>query len=114
LFRREPLVLDEMAFALAGCQVRCAGRCCCPAVRRLIGASGLQPAQPEPGTQPDLQLLQRQPRGFHRTDAAGYVFWSERVLELDAINPQVAAIRRARWTAGAPWPNPTVARPAKP
>jgi aminopeptidase N len=28
---------------------------------------------------------------FHRTDAAGYVFWSERVLELDAFNPQVAA-----------------------
>jgi aminopeptidase N len=31
------------------------------------------------------------PSGFHRTDAAGYVFWSERVLELDAFNPQVAA-----------------------
>ena len=31
------------------------------------------------------------PGAFHRSDAAGYVFWSERVLELDAINPQVAA-----------------------
>ena len=31
------------------------------------------------------------PSGFHRVDAAGYVFWSERVLELDAFNPQVAA-----------------------
>ena len=28
---------------------------------------------------------------FHRSDAAGYVFWSERVLELDSFNPQVAA-----------------------
>lgn len=28
---------------------------------------------------------------FHRIDAAGYVFWSERVLELDSFNPQVAA-----------------------
>jgi aminopeptidase N len=28
---------------------------------------------------------------FHRTDAAGYVFWSERVLEIDSFNPQVAA-----------------------
>ncbi len=40
------------------------------------------------------------PAGFHRSDAAGYVFWSERVLELDAINPQVAArLARAldRW-----------------
>jgi aminopeptidase N len=40
------------------------------------------------------------PSAFHRTDAAGYVFWSERVLELDAFNPQVAArLARAldRW-----------------
>ena len=40
------------------------------------------------------------PAAFHRTDASGYVFWSERVLELDAFNPQVAArLARAmdRW-----------------
>ena len=38
--------------------------------------------------------------GFHRTDAAGYVFWSELVADLNAINPQVAArLARAldRW-----------------
>ncbi len=28
---------------------------------------------------------------FHRADGAGYLFWSERVVELDAMNPQVAA-----------------------
>jgi aminopeptidase N len=40
------------------------------------------------------------PGGFHRSDAAGYVWWSERVIELDAMNPQVAArLARAldRW-----------------
>ncbi|MDO9167331.1 MAG: aminopeptidase N C-terminal domain-containing protein, partial [Rhodoferax sp.] len=40
------------------------------------------------------------PGAFHRADAAGYVFWSERVMELDSINPQVAArLARAldRW-----------------
>ncbi len=40
------------------------------------------------------------PSAFHRRDASGYVFWSERVLELDAFNPQVAArLARAldRW-----------------
>ena len=40
------------------------------------------------------------PGGFHRPDAAGYVFWSDRVIELDGINPQVAArLARAldRW-----------------
>jgi aminopeptidase N len=31
------------------------------------------------------------PAAFHRADAAGYVFWAERVLELDALNPQIAS-----------------------
>ncbi len=31
------------------------------------------------------------PGAFHRPDAAGYVFWADRVLELDAANPQLAA-----------------------
>jgi len=42
----------------------------------------------------------RNPGAFHRADAAGYVFWAERVIELDAINPQLAArVARAldRW-----------------
>ena len=47
------------------------------------------------------------PGAFHRQDAAGYLFWSEQVLALDAINPQVAArLARAldRWQKLAePW-----------
>ncbi len=38
-----------------------------------------------------LVSLCRNPAAFHRRDASGYVFWAERVLELDAINPNVAA-----------------------
>ena len=41
------------------------------------------------------------PAAFHRADAAGYVFWSQQVLALDAFNPQVAArLARAldRWS----------------
>jgi aminopeptidase N len=41
------------------------------------------------------------PGGFHRSDAAGYAFWADRVLELDPLNPQLASrIARAldRWT----------------
>nr|HET7859571.1 aminopeptidase N [Caldimonas sp.] len=41
------------------------------------------------------------PGGFHRSDAAGYAFWADQVLELDAFNPQLASrIARAldRWT----------------
>jgi len=31
------------------------------------------------------------PIGFHRADGAGYQFLADRILELDAINPQIAA-----------------------
>ena len=52
-------------------------------------------------------LFRANPAAFHRADAAGYVFWADRVLELDAFNPQLAA-RMARtmdrWSALAePW-----------
>ena len=33
----------------------------------------------------------RNPGAFHRKDAAGYVFWADQVLALDAINTQMAA-----------------------
>jgi len=49
-----------------------------------------------------LRLCTGNPAAFHRADAAGYVFWAERLLELDTINPQVAArLARAmdRWSA---------------
>ena len=36
-------------------------------------------------------LCNHNPAAFHRADAAGYVFWAEQVLAIDAINPQVAA-----------------------
>ena len=38
-----------------------------------------------------MSLCIHNPAAFHRADAAGYVFWADRVLELDAINPQLAA-----------------------
>jgi aminopeptidase N len=47
-----------------------------------------------------FSLCSANPGAFHRLDAAGYVFWSERVLEIDTFNPQVAArLARAmdRW-----------------
>ncbi len=36
-------------------------------------------------------LAQFNPAAFHRSDAAGYVLWAEKLLELDALNPQLAA-----------------------
>ncbi len=49
-----------------------------------------------------MTLCRDNPAAFHRTDAAGYVFWADRLLELDALNPQIAArLARAmdRWSA---------------
>lgn len=46
-------------------------------------------------------LCMYNPAAFHRADAAGYVFWAERLLELDALNPQLASrLARAmdRWS----------------
>ncbi len=36
-------------------------------------------------------LCGHNPAAFHRADAAGYVLWSDKLLELDALNPQLAA-----------------------
>jgi aminopeptidase N len=49
-----------------------------------------------------MALCRSNPAAFHRSDAAGYVLWAEKVLELDAINPQLAArLARVmdRWSA---------------
>ena len=49
-----------------------------------------------------INLCTKNPAAFHRADAAGYVFWAEQLLALDAINPQLASrLARAmdRWSA---------------
>ena len=37
-----------------------------------------------------VSLCRDNPAAFHRADASGYVFWADRLIELDAINPSVA------------------------
>ena len=47
-------------------------------------------------------LFKENPAAFHRADAAGYVLWADRLMDMDAINPQVASrLARAldRWSA---------------
>jgi aminopeptidase N len=49
-----------------------------------------------------LFVLCNNPAAFHRTDARGYVLWAEKLLELDALNPQIAgrfARLMDRWNA---------------
>jgi aminopeptidase N len=98
LFRREELVLDKWFALQAGACDR--GGQVLPAVRQLMSHPDFTLRNPNRARSLIFSYCSANPGAFHRADAAGYVFWSERVIELDAINPQVAArLARAldRW-----------------
>jgi aminopeptidase N len=105
LFRDEPLVLDKWFALQAGAPDR--GGDVLPAVRQLMSHPDFNLRNPNRARSLVFSFCNANPGAFHRADAAGYVFWSERVIELDAINPQVAArLARAldRWRKLAePW-----------
>ena len=98
MFRDEPLVIDKWFALQGGCPDR--GGQVLPAVRQLMNHPDFNLRNPNRARSLIFSLCSANPGAFHRTDAAGYVFWSERVLEIDAFNPQVAArLARAldRW-----------------
>jgi aminopeptidase N len=98
LFKNEDLVLDKWFALQAGAPDR-SGQVL-PAVRQLMAHPDFNIRNPNRARSVIFSYCNANPGGFHRPDAAGYVYWSERVLELDGINPQVAArLARAldRW-----------------
>ncbi|QDL53853.1 aminopeptidase N [Rhodoferax aquaticus] len=98
MFKDEALVLDKWFALQAGTSDR--GGQVLPAVRQLLSHPDFNIRNPNRARSVIFSYCSGNPGGFHRADAAGYVFWSERVMELDAINPQVAArLARAmdRW-----------------
>jgi len=99
MFKDEALVIDKW-FSLQASAPDCGGNIL-PAVRQLMKHADFSLRNPNRARSVVSTFCQGNPAGFHRADAAGYVFWSERVIELDAINPQVAArLARAldRWS----------------
>jgi len=99
LFSTEALVMDKWFALQAGSPDR--GGNVLPVVRHLMLHPDFSLKNPNRARSLVFSFCSANPGAFHRTDAAGYVFWSERVLELDAINPQVAArLARAldRWS----------------
>jgi aminopeptidase N len=71
-----------------------------PLVRQLMQHPDFHIRNPNRARSLIFSYCSANPAAFHRADAAGYVFWSERVIELDSLNPQVAArLARAldRW-----------------
>jgi aminopeptidase N len=98
LFRGEALVIDKWFALQAGAPDR--GGNVLSAVRQLMAHPDFNLKNPNRARSVIFSYCSANPGAFHRADAAGYVFWSERVLELDAFNPQVAArLARAldRW-----------------
>src|SRR6059058_4696907 len=98
LFRNEALVLDKWFALQAGAPDR--GGNILPIVKQLMAHPDFNIRNPNRARSVIFSYCSGNPGGFHRGDAAGYVFWGDRVIELDAINPQVAArLARAldRW-----------------
>jgi aminopeptidase N len=98
MFKNEPLVLDKWFALQAGAPDR--GGDILPIVKQLMAHPDFNIRNPNRARSVIFSYCSGNPGAFHRPDAAGYVFWCERVIELDAFNPQVAArLARAldRW-----------------
>jgi aminopeptidase N len=98
LFKDEALVLDKWFALQASASDR--GGNILPLVRQLMQHPDFSLRNPNRARSLIFSYCNANPGAFHRTDAAGYVFWAERVIELDGTNPQVAArLARAldRW-----------------
>jgi aminopeptidase N len=97
MFKDEALVIDKWFSLQAGSPDRNGN--ILPAVKQLMKHSDFSLKNPN-RARSVISTYCGNAAAFHRADAAGYVFWSERVIELDAMNPQVAArLARAldRW-----------------
>jgi aminopeptidase N len=98
-FQHEALVIDKWFALQAGAPDRAGD--VLPRVRQLMQHADFSLRNPNRARSLIFSYCSANPAGFHRADAAGYVYWSEQVLALDAINPQVAArLARAmdRWS----------------
>jgi aminopeptidase N len=99
IFKDDALVIDKW-FALQASRPDHGGDVL-PAVRQLMKHPDFNLKNPNRARSVIFSYCSANPGGFHRADAAGYVFWADRVLELDSLNPQVASrLARAldRWS----------------
>ncbi|MEB0055892.1 MULTISPECIES: aminopeptidase N [unclassified Variovorax] len=89
IFKDEALVIDKWFSLQAGAPDRNGD--ILPLVKQLMKHPDFSIKNPNRARSVIFSYCSGNPGAFHRPDAAGYVFWSDRVIELDAINPQVAA-----------------------
>ncbi len=99
MFKDEALVIDKWFGLQASAPDR--GGDVLPLVKQLTRHADFSIKNPNRARSVIFSYCNANPGAFHRLDAAGYVWWSDRVIELDEINPQVAArLARAldRWS----------------
>jgi aminopeptidase N len=88
-FRDEPLVVDMWFGLQAGAPER--DGAVFARAKALLRHPDFSLANPNRARSLVMALIRNNPAAFHRADAAGYVFWAEHVLALDAMNPQLGA-----------------------
>ena len=89
IFANEALVLDKwFALQASACERNIP---VLTKVKQLTQHSDFNIKNPNRARSLIFSYCMSNPGAFHKADASGYVFWAEKVLELDAINPQVAA-----------------------
>ena len=89
MFKDDALVLDKWFALQAGAPDR--GGQVLATAKALLAHPDFSLKNPNRARSVIFSYCNANPGGFHRADGAGYAFWADRVLELDAINPQVAA-----------------------
>jgi len=89
LFRNEALVLDKwFALQASACERHTS---VLTKVKQLTQHADFHIKNPNRARSLIFSYCMSNPGAFHKADASGYVFWAEKVLEIDAFNPQVAA-----------------------
>ena len=97
-FQREELVLDKWFALQAGAPDH--GGHILPMVQQLLTHPDFHIKNPNRARSLIFSYCNANPGAFHRADGAGYAFWRDHVLAINACNPQVAArLARAldRW-----------------
>lgn len=89
IFQHEPLAIDKW-FAIQATAPETDGRVF-ERCRALMQHPDFSLKNPNRARSVLMSLCLMNPGAFHRLDAAGYVFWADRVMEINAINPQLAA-----------------------
>lgn len=85
-WQHDPLVIDKWFALQAGAHTTTVDT-----VRQLMKHPAFTLRNPNRARSLVFQFCMNNARGVHRPDGAGYDYWAEQVLALDALNPEIAA-----------------------